>query len=183
MKFAAIAASSGAVLLLAASAVHSTGQGAQAQNAVAEVLNQKAQTENQKEKTMKVSRITPVLFAANIEPCVKFWTERLGFQKTAEVPEGNTLGFAILEKDGVELMYQSYASADKDNASTGPLVRKGPSFLYVEVSDLDAVIGAMKGIEPAIPVRTTFYGMREMGVKDPAGHIVMFAAKTENGAK
>lgn len=171
MKFTVMAASFGALLLVAASAVHSQTQDA------------KAQAESQKEKTMKVTRLTPVLFAASIEPCVKFWTERLGFQKTAEVPEGNTLGFAILEKDGVELMYQSYASADKDNASTGPLVRKGPSFLYVEVSDLDAVVGAMKGIEPAIPLRTTFYGMREMGVKDPAGHIVMFAEKTQNGTK
>lgn len=126
---------------------------------------------------MKVMRITPVLFAANIEPCVKFWTERLGFEKTVEVPEGNALGFAILEKEGVELMYQSYASADKDNASTGPLVRKGPSFLYVEVGDLDSAAGAMKGAEIAIPMRTTFYGMKEFGVKDPAGHVIMFAEK------
>ncbi|HEV2616077.1 MAG TPA: VOC family protein [Candidatus Acidoferrales bacterium] len=157
MKFAAVLV---ALLLFAVNAAHS-------------------QTHNEKEKTMKVTRITPVLFAANIEPCVKFWTERLGFQKTAEVPEGNTLGFAILEKDGVELMYQSYASADKDNASTGPLVRKGPSFLYIEVNDLDAVIRATAGIEPAIPMRTTFYGMREMGVKDPAGHVILFAQKVE----
>lgn len=128
---------------------------------------------------MKVTRITPVLFAANIEPCVKFWTERLGFQKTAEVPEGNTIGFAMLEKDGIEVMYQSYASADKDNASTGPLVRKGPSFLYVEVSDLDSIARAMNGAEIAIPMRTTFYGMKEFGVKDPAGHVIMFAQRSE----
>ncbi len=134
---------------------------------------------NTKGETMKVTRITPVLFAANIEPCVKFWTERLGFQKVAEVPEGNTIGFAMLEKDGIEVMYQSYASADKDNASTGPLVRKGPSFLYVEVSDLDSIARAMNGAEIAIPMRTTFYGMKEFGVKDPAGHVIMFAQRTE----
>lgn len=131
---------------------------------------------------MKVVRITPVLFAENIEPCVRFWTERLRFQKTAEVPEGNTIGFAILEKDGIEVMYQSYASADKDNASTGPLVRKGPSFLYVEVSDLDSIARAMNGAGIAIPMRTTFYGMKEFGVKDPAGHVIMFAQKA-NDAK
>lgn len=136
-----------------------------------------AQSQPEKEKNMNVTRITPVLFAANIEPCVKFWVERLGFQKTAEVPEGNSIGFAILEKDGVEVMYQSYASADKDNAATGPLVRKGPSFLYVEVSDLDSVIRSMNGVETAIPLRTTFYGMKELGVKDPAGHVIMFAQK------
>src|SRR5713101_1275078 len=39
-------------------------------------------------KTMNVKRITPVLFVAEIEPCAKFWTERLGFQITAQVPEG-----------------------------------------------------------------------------------------------
>jgi len=26
-----------------------------------------------------------------------------------------------------------------------------------------------------MPVRTTFYGAREIGVKDPAGHVVTFA--------
>jgi uncharacterized glyoxalase superfamily protein PhnB len=143
------------------------------------MLGTAAHSQATKEKAMKVMRITPVLFAENIEPCVKFWTERLGFQKTAEVPEGNTIGFAMLEKDGIEVMYQSYASADKDNASTGPLVRKGPSFLYVEVSDLDSIARAMNGAEIAIPMRRTFYGMKEFGVKDPAGHVIMFAQRAE----
>ena len=124
---------------------------------------------------MIVKRVSPVLFAARIEPCVDFWTKRLGFQKTTEVPEGDTLGFVILQKDGFELMYQSYASADKDNPATAPLTRKGPSFLYVEVDNLDGLITAMKGAEVAIPERTTFYGAREFGVKDPAGHLFMFA--------
>src|SRR4030088_662079 len=85
------------------------------------------------ERTMKpaeVKKITPILFAEELEPCIKFWTERMGFQKTVEVPEGNKIGFAIVEKNGVELMYQSFASAKKDNAATGEAVRKGPSFLY-----------------------------------------------------
>jgi len=47
---------------------------------------------------MTVKKITPVLFAENVEPCVKFWVERLGFQKTVEVPDGNKLAFAMLQK-------------------------------------------------------------------------------------
>ena len=35
---------------------------------------------------MTVKKITPVLFAEEIEPCLKFWVERLGFEKTIEVP-------------------------------------------------------------------------------------------------
>lgn len=128
---------------------------------------------------MTITRVTPILSVPAVEPCVKFWVERMGFQKTAEVPDGNTLGFAMLEKDGVELMYQSYDSVKKDNAAMGELAAKGPTFLYIEVDNLDAVISAMKGTEIAVPLRTTFYGMKELGVKDPAGHIILFAQKTE----
>ncbi|HEY1526056.1 MAG TPA: VOC family protein [Candidatus Angelobacter sp.] len=122
-----------------------------------------------------VRKITPILFVQELEPCINFWTEQLGFQKTVEVPEGNKIGFAIVEKNGVELMYQSFASAKKDNAATGEAVRKGPSFLYIEVDDLDAALEATKGAEMVMPVRTTFYQAREFGIKDPAGHYLIFA--------
>jgi uncharacterized glyoxalase superfamily protein PhnB len=122
-----------------------------------------------------VRKITPILFVQELEPCINFWTEQLGFQKTVEVPEGNKIGFAIVEKNGVELMYQSFASAEKDNAATSEAVRKGPSFLYIEVDDLDAALEATKGAEMVMPVRTTFYQAREFGIKDPAGHYLIFA--------
>jgi uncharacterized glyoxalase superfamily protein PhnB len=130
------------------------------------------------EKIMKpteVKKITSILFAEELEPCLRFWTERLGFEKTVEVPEGDKLGFAILEKNGLELMYQSFASAEKDNAATGAAVRMGPSFLYIEVADLDVALQTTEGAEIVMPVRTTFYHSREFGIKDPAGHYLIFA--------
>jgi hypothetical protein len=45
-------------------------------------------------ETMNVKRIAPGLFAEEVEPCVKFWAERMGFEKTAEVPDGNKFAFA-----------------------------------------------------------------------------------------
>jgi uncharacterized glyoxalase superfamily protein PhnB len=124
---------------------------------------------------MAVKKITPVLFVEEVEPCAKFWMDRLGFEKTVEVPEGSKLAFAILQKDRVELMYQSYASADRDSAATSQAARKGPTFLYVEVENLNEIIGAIKGAEVFAPVRETFYGTREIIVKEPGGHIVTFA--------
>ena len=73
----------------------------------------KAQGE-EKMKTVTVKKITPVLVVEEVEPCVKFWVERLGFEKTAEVPDGDKLAFVILQKGGAEVMYQSLASAKKD---------------------------------------------------------------------
>lgn len=124
---------------------------------------------------MNVKRITPVLFVPEVEPCVKFWVDRMGFQKTVEVPDGDKLAFAMLQKGSVELMYQSYASADKDVAAISQVVRRGPTFLYVEVDSLDDAIAAAKGAEVVMPVRETFYGSKEIGIKDPAGHFVTFA--------
>jgi len=125
---------------------------------------------------MHVKKITPVLFVQDVEPCVKFWVERFGFEKTAEVPDGDKIAFAMLQKGNVELMYQSYASADKDVGTTiSQVVRKGPTFLYVEVDNLDETINAVKGTEVVMPKRQTFYGSTEIGIKDPAGHYVTFA--------
>jgi len=124
---------------------------------------------------MTAKKITPILFAEEIERCLKFWVERLGFEKTIDVPEGSKLAFAILQKGSVELMYQTFASAEKDVSAVSPEVRKGPSFLYVEVENLEEIIAAMKGTEVIMPVRATFYGAKEIGIKDPAGHIITFA--------
>jgi uncharacterized glyoxalase superfamily protein PhnB len=128
-----------------------------------------------KGELMIVKKITSLLFAEEIEPCLKFWVERLGFEKTVDVPEGNKLAFAILQKDGVELMYQTYSSAENDVSAVSSELRKGPSFLYVEVENLDQIVSAMKGAEVVMPVRTTFYGAKEIGIRDPSGHIITFA--------
>ncbi len=129
----------------------------------------------EEKKTMQVKKLTPVLFVNEVEPCAKFWVERLGFQKTAEVPDGDKLAFVMLQKGNVELMYQSYASAEKDAPHLSAVVRKGPTFLYLEVDNLDDFINATKGSEVVMPVRDTFYGSKELGIKDPAGHFITFA--------
>jgi uncharacterized glyoxalase superfamily protein PhnB len=47
--------------------------------------------------------------------------------------------------------------------------------LYLEVDDLAVVKAAITGMEIYMPERTTFYGSREIGVRDPAGHFITFA--------
>ena len=125
---------------------------------------------------MNVKRITPVLLVQEIEPLIPFWVDRLGFAKTVEVPDGNKLGFVLFQKGSVEVMYQTYSSVEKD-APPGMSgeARKGPTYLYVEVENLDAVVPAMKDARLVMPVRTAFYGMKEFAVQDPGGHFITFA--------
>jgi uncharacterized glyoxalase superfamily protein PhnB len=133
-------------------------------------------TQSREKKSMSVKKITPVLLVKEIEPIVPFWVERLGFAKTIEVPDGNKLGFAAFQKGTAEVMYQTYASVEKDAPpSMSAEARKGPTYLYLEVDDLDAVLAAMKDVKIVMPVRTAFYGMREFSVQDPGGHFITFA--------
>jgi len=124
---------------------------------------------------MNVKRITPVLFVKEIEPALPFWVEKLGFTKSIEVPHGNKLGFVALQKGSTEVMYQTYASVGDDMPQLKEEVSKGPTFLYMEVDNLDAVLAALKSTNVVQPERTAFYGMREIGYQEPGGHYVTFA--------
>ena len=124
---------------------------------------------------MPVKKLTPVLFVEKIEAVLPFWLQHLGFIKTVEVPDGDRLAFVILQQGAAEVMYQSYASVEKDMPAILDQARKGPSFLYLEVDDLQTIKASVKGAETYMPERKTFYGAREIGVKDPAGHFITFA--------
>jgi uncharacterized glyoxalase superfamily protein PhnB len=126
---------------------------------------------------MQMKRITPVLFVKEIEPVLPFWVDALGFAKTIEVPAGDKLGFVSLQKDSTEVMYQTYASLGEDMPLIAEAAKKGPTFLYIEVDNLDAVLAAVKKYKMTMPERTAFYGMREIGYQDPAGHYLTFAQR------
>jgi len=122
---------------------------------------------------MKLKKLTPVLFVEAIEPCLPFWVERLGFEKTVEVPHGDRLGFVILVRDDVEVMLQTRASVAEDVPALA--AEPSRSFLYLEVADLAPVVERLQGADIVIPVRKTFYGATEIGVRDPAGNVVVFS--------
>jgi hypothetical protein len=121
-----------------------------------------------------MKKLTPVIMVEAIEPCLPFW-ERLGFTKTAEVPEGDRLGFVILAKDTVEVMYQTHESVEKDAAGMVPRAHGHGAGFFIEVSDVESVERALTGIDVVVPRRKTFYGMDEIGVREPGGHVVVFA--------
>jgi uncharacterized glyoxalase superfamily protein PhnB len=129
-----------------------------------------------KERTLMVNKSTPILHVKSIEPSLKFWTERFGFHKTIEVPEGDHLGFAALENDKVEIMYQTYSGMQADPANPlAKAVEQGPSFLFMEVPDIKAAEQALKGADIVQPIHDTFYGSKEIVVKEPGGHFVIFS--------
>lgn len=120
-----------------------------------------------------LKRITPVLMVERIEPCLAFW-EALGFDRTADVPHGDHLGFVILEKNGLEVMYQTRESVAEDIPALAEQP-SGSTMLFLEVLDLEFVIEAVGNAPVVFPRRKTFYGMEEIGLREPGGNAITFA--------
>jgi hypothetical protein len=123
-------------------------------------------------------KITPVLIVEEIEKSLPFWIDRMGFTKTVEVPDEGRLGFVILVRDGAELMLQTLASVLKDTPQFAPKGWSGNVGLFIEVDDFADILKRLEGYPIAMPERTAFYGMREIGLREPGGHTLVFAART-----
>jgi hypothetical protein len=83
----------------------------------------------------------------------------------------------MLVRDGVEVMYQTWAALEAESrpAAEGP--RGHSTALFIEVSDLDQVDRATSGISRVVERHQTFYGMDEFTVREPAGALVTFAMR------
>lgn len=137
-----------------------------------------------------MKKLTPLITVDAVEPCLPFWTETLGFELTVTVPHEETVGFAMLNKGDVELMYQSRASVQADLGASGAAsghpdladrMAGGTTTLFIEVEALDPVLEALgDAADVVVPRRRTFYGMDEVFVRAPCGTLVGFAAPLED---
>lgn len=130
-----------------------------------------------------ITSITTIIVVDAIEPCLPFWTERLGFEAVATVPHGEALGFAMLQNAGATIMYQTRASVRDDLVAAAPEqdglaeeLARSTATLFVQVEDLEPVLEAIEGVEVVVGRRQTFYGMDEIFVRAPCGTLVGFAA-------
>jgi hypothetical protein len=120
-------------------------------------------------------KLTPVLAVASIEPVLPLW-EALGFEKTVEVPHGESLGFVILKAGNVEVMYQTFDSIREDEPRVLEGKGLGNASLYIDVENLDSVAARLpRGTDIIVGRRKTFYGATETILRDAAGNIVIFS--------
>ena len=122
---------------------------------------------------MNVTKVTPILVVDAIEPALPLWTGPLGYQKTVEVPHEGRAGFVLLVKDGAEVMMQTRASVAADVPAVAKL--GVACVMYMDVTSLEEARAAVAGLEVLVPERETFYGAREIFVRDGAGNVLGFA--------
>jgi uncharacterized glyoxalase superfamily protein PhnB len=128
------------------------------------------------EKKRMINKSTPVLHVKAVEPSLKFWNERFGFKTTIQVPERDHIGFAAIDNGSVELMYQTYEGMQANPSD--PLAKaaeQGPTFIFMEVSDINVVASALHESDVIQGIHETNYGAKEIVAKEPGGHYVIFS--------
>jgi len=129
--------------------------------------------------SLALKQLTPVLIVDAVEPCIKFWVDRLGFAVTNSVPgPDGKLIFASVQLGPIEIMYQTRASVISEQpGSAGDLTGHSVA-LFITVDDLDKVEKSLVGAPIVQPRHETFYGSTEIYVREPGGNTVGFAQFT-----
>jgi uncharacterized glyoxalase superfamily protein PhnB len=126
--------------------------------------------------TFGVQHLTPVLVVDEVEPCLRFWTEKLGFTAENQVPgDDGKLVFASAKAGTVEVMYQTRASVLAERPGAGDELAGHSTVLFITVDDLDRIEAAVSGVPVVKPRHDTFYGTTELYVREPGGNVVGFA--------
>jgi len=124
-----------------------------------------------------LKQLTPVMVVDRVEPCLAFWSDRLGFTVENQVPgPDGVLVFASAKRGAIEVMYQTRASVVSENPSFAAELAGHSVTLFITVDDIDAVERALAGAPVVKPRHETFYGSTEIYVREPGGNMVGFAA-------
>ena len=107
--------------------------------------------------------VTTNIMVKNVKETIKFYEEKLGFQKILSVPEeGEILNFAILNKDKISIMIQEQKNLLEEYSTlkTDEIV---PTFtLFITVDDVSAVYNELKDrVKIAKELHKTFYSKDE----------------------
>ena len=140
---------------------------------------------------MKVNKLTPNFEVKDIESTVTFYQSVLGFTLVMAVPStqdamdesfisDKDYVYALVKKDGVELMFQRTDSFKQDvTLARGLPIGASVSF-YMEVNGLDDFFVSIKDkVDVFTAPEMAWYGMREFYLKDINGYILGFAEKVE----
>ena len=112
----------------------------------------------------------------DVRKTIDFYRDILGFEIVTTVEADDEIGFAIMRRDEVELMFQSRKSLSENVPALSGSPIGASQTLYIEVTNIDQLYEQVRGkVEVVVNLHTTFYGTREFYFKDINGYILSFS--------
>ena len=122
-----------------------------------------------------LKKLTPNFMVEDVRKTLDFYRDVLGFETVTTVDNGDEIGFAIVCRDDVEMMFQSRASLSENvPALTGSAIGASQTLL-IEVSGIEQLYEQVRGkVEIVVDMHKTFYGTQEFYFRDVNGYILSF---------
>ena len=117
--------------------------------------------------------LVPMLRVPDVPAAVAWDRDVLGFAGCTDGSEG----WALLERDGIELMLSAF------NAHEGDVAARFTGSLYLRCDDVDAWWERLKdSTRVCYPIEDFAYGVREFGIYDGNGYLIQFGQRLSNQA-
>jgi uncharacterized glyoxalase superfamily protein PhnB len=108
---------------------------------------------------------------------VSYYEHVVGAKPQYRLPQTQPLEWASLLLGEVEIMFWQKDAAQKEYTQPLPISEKPANFIaYIYVDDADAIYDRIRDrIKVIMAPKEQFYGVRELTVQDPFGHVLTFA--------
>jgi uncharacterized glyoxalase superfamily protein PhnB len=117
-----------------------------------------------------IERNTPEFLVQDVDATVRYYVEALGFAVDMRVPEDDAqpAEWAMVKRDGASFMFEK-----REPFGNG----EGVDF-YLHVTDVNVLLEELRrrGAEIVGEPEDTWYGMRNVTVRDPNGYELIFAS-------
>ena len=123
-----------------------------------------------------LKKLTPNMMVEDVRNTLLFYQDILNFRVVMTLPESAPFDFAIVQRDGVELMFQSRQSLSENvPILAGSAIGASQTF-YIEVDGINELYQQLRDkVEIVVDLHTTFYGTQELYFRDINGYILSFS--------
>jgi lactoylglutathione lyase len=121
-------------------------------------------------------KLTPNMMVEDVNATVDFYRDVLGFDLVMTVPDSGRFDWALVRRDGIEMMFQTRASLSGDLPAFADRPLGGALTFYLDVEGIDALYRQLQARVAVVKeLHETFYGTREFAIEDVNGFILTFA--------
>ncbi|MBO6506115.1 MAG: VOC family protein [Kordiimonadaceae bacterium] len=121
---------------------------------------------------MRRNPVIPSLYAPDLDATIAYYVETLGFEETGNWTEDGTRTWAEVSLGSSIVWFFANPIDDRPSA-----MMSGMIFIFVD--DVDSVAERLRGeVDFRWGPEEQPYGLREVGVEDPNGYLLVFAQDT-----
>ncbi len=124
--------------------------------------------------------MSPNLMVDNVNSTIDFYTELLGFTTVQTVPETGMFDWAMVQSNGVDIMFQQENSIKDEYSELKSQSGGGALTLYIRIDGVEKFYNEIREKVTVIKALSkTFYGANEFAIVDPNGFILTFSELPE----